>query len=381
MPDEPPILSKAASPQSSLSPTVSEERIHKLRLKLERVERILIIRLRSMGDSILALPLVEALHEWRPDLQIDVLMESPYGCLFSRHPAVHEALSVKPRDGLAQHGWSRSRAYLEIRKRRYSAVVNLHGGRTSLLFTLASGAGIRIGQQKYRQAWAYNALIPNPRTVWQRMDLHTVEDQLTLLRWLDLPIPARPRGRLYLDDHARMGINDRLHAAGIVPARYILIHPTATMRTKQWPERNFAALADRLHALCGLPVIFSSAPREAQVLLDIGRHAKIGHRYWSDLGLDDLLALIDGCLLFIGNDSGPTHAAAALGRPLVVVWGSSDFEVWHPWETEYEVVRQELLCMPCPGHNCAVYGAPKCINDIPVDRVFNATTRFLSTEY
>jgi ADP-heptose:LPS heptosyltransferase len=250
-----------------------------------------------------------------------------------------------------------------------------------LLFTLASGAGIRIGQQKYRQAWAYNALIPNPRTVWRRMDLHTVEDQLTLLRWLDLPIPAKPRGRLYLDDHARMGINDRLHAAGIVPATYILIHPTATMRTKQWPERNFAALADRLHALSGLPVIFSSAPREAQVLLDIGRHAKIGHRYWSDLGLDDLLALIDGCLLFIGNDSGPTHAAAALGRPLVVVWGSSDFEVWHPWETEYEVVRQELPCMPCPGHNCAVYGAPKCINDIPVDRVFNATTRFLSTEY
>jgi len=360
---------------------VSEQRIHELRQKMERVERILIIRLRSMGDSILALPLVEALHEWRPELQIDVLMESPYGCLFSRHPAVHETLSVKPRNGFAQHGWSRSHACLEIHKRRYSAVVNLHGGSTSLLFTLASGAGIRIGQQKYRQAWAYNALIPNPRTVWQRMDLHTVEDQLTLLRWLDLPIPAKPRGRLYLDNHARKCIEERLHAAGIVPGRYILIHPTATMRTKQWPERNFAALADQLRNLYALPVIFSSAPREAQVLLDIGRHAKVGHRYWSDLELDGLLALIDGCRLFIGNDSGPAHAAAALGRPLVVVWGSSDFEVWHPWETEYEVVRQELPCMPCPGRSCEAYGEPKCIDNIPIEPVFHAATRFLSTEY
>jgi ADP-heptose:LPS heptosyltransferase len=93
--------------------------------------------------------------------------------------------------------------------------------------------------------------------------------------------------------------------------------------------------------------------------------------------LDDLLALIEGCHLFIGNDSGPTHAAAALGRPLVVVWGSSSFEVWHPWETEYEVVRLQLPCMPCPGHNCAVYGAPRCIDDIPVDHVFDATKRFL----
>jgi lipopolysaccharide heptosyltransferase II len=373
-------LSKAISPESNLPENPPEERLYRLRQQLERVERLLIIRLRSMGDSILALPLLEALHQWQPDMQIDVLVQAPYGCLFDRHPAVHEVLSVRPRGGSAEDGWSRSRACLEIRKRRYSAVVNLHGGSTSTLFTLASGAGTRIGQQKYRQSWVYNALIPNPRTVWQRQDLHTVEDQLTLLQWLDLPIPAKPRGMLYLDDGARNRIQERLAAAGLGQSGYLLIHPTATLRTKQWPERSYAELADRLHKLCALPIIFSSGPREAQVLLDIGRCARSAHRYWSDLRLDDLLALIKGCRLFIGNDSGPTHAAAALGRPLVAVWGSSDFQVWHPWETEYEAVRLALPCMPCPGHTCAAFGAPKCIEDIPVDQVLDACTRFFSTE-
>jgi ADP-heptose:LPS heptosyltransferase len=293
---------------------------------------------------------------------------------------VHETLKVQTRDMPSAGGWSRFRTCVEIRKRRYAAVVNLHGGTTSLVFTLASGAHIRIGQQKYRYAWVYNALIPPPPSVWRRVDLHTVEDQLTLLPWLSLPVPARLQGKLYLKDDARARVQKRLDSAGIRPSRYLLIHPTATLPTKQWKERSFAELADRLEERYGLPVVFSAAPHEGQVLLDIGLHAKRAHRYWSDLGVDDLFALIEGCRLFIGNDSGPTHAAAALGMPLVVVWGSSDFRAWHPRETEYEAIRLDLPCMPCPGYTCAVFGEPKCINDISVERVLSACERLLGAE-
>ncbi|MBZ5499307.1 MAG: glycosyltransferase family 9 protein [Acidobacteriia bacterium] len=353
------------------------ERMRALRLQLEHIPRLLIIRLRSLGDSILALPLLEALHAWRPDLQIDVLVEAQYAAVFSRHPAVHETLILRPRKVPEGEGWPRIRTCLEICRRRYSAVVNLHGGTTSSLFTLASCAGLRIGQEKYRQGWVYNALIPNPQVVWQRSDLHTVEDQLTLLRWLDLPIPARPRGKLFLDDGVRARIRERLVSSGIGSSGYLVIHPTATLPSKQWKEEKFAGLADRLHERYALPVIFTAGLREAQVLLDIGRNAHYAHRYWSDLGLDELFSLIEGCRLFIGNDSGPTHAAAALGRPLVVVWGSSDYRDWHPWETEYESVGLELPCMPCPGYTCTAFGTPRCIDDIPVELVMDACDRFL----
>jgi ADP-heptose:LPS heptosyltransferase len=358
----------------------ADEPIRKLRLKLERTPRFLIIRLRSLGDSILALPLVEALHLWRPELQIDVLVEARYAGVFARHPAVHETLIVKPKQDPAREGWLRLRACFEVCRRRYPAVINLHGGTTSLIFTLASGAGCRIGQQKYRHAWAYNARIPAPLSVWRRTDLHTVEDQLTLLRWLDLPVPAQPRGQLYLDAFARTRVRERLAEAALDLSGYLLIHPTATLRTKQWQEAKFAELADSLHEQHALPVIFTSGQREAQVLLDIGRYARHPHRYWSDLGLDELFALIESCRLFVGNDSGPTHAAAALAKPLVVIWGSSDFRVWRPWDTNHESVRLALPCMPCPGYTCAAFPEPRCIEEIPVEMVLSACNKALSTE-
>jgi len=356
------------------------ELIRRLRQDMEHIPRLLVIRLRSLGDSILALPLLEALHNWRPDLQIDVLAEAPYAAVFTRHPAIHETLLLRPRSGPAQAGWGRARACLEIRRRRYAAVLNLHGGTTSSLLTLASGSRLRIGQQKYRHGWIYHHLIPPPPAVWQREALHTVEDQLTFMRWLQLPLPSRPHGTLHLDPGARARIGARLAAAGLQPSSYLLIHPTATLHTKRWGERKFAALADRLHECFHMPVVFSSAPFEAQVLLDIGRHAQHAHRYWSDLELDELFVLIEQCRMFVGNDSGPTHAAAALGKPLVVIWGSSDYQVWHPWDTVYAPVRLDLPCMPCPGYQCAAFDTPKCISDIAVEPVLAACRSVMSNE-
>ena len=82
--------SDPASLQSSLSPDL-------LRQELQRIPRLLLIRLRSLGDSILSLPLLESLHCWRPDLDLDVLSEAPFAAVFSNHPAVHETLILRPR--------------------------------------------------------------------------------------------------------------------------------------------------------------------------------------------------------------------------------------------------------------------------------------------
>jgi heptosyltransferase III len=370
---------KAALERPSIlpEPNTGTDQVQKLRSRLESVSNILIVRIRSLGDSILALPMLNALHGWRPDLQIDVLSEAPFAPVFFNQPAVHDTLSLRARNTNLP-GWSRWRACREIRRRRYGAVLNLHGGSTSLFFTATSGAGIKVGQYKYRQAWLYHALIPSPFTVWQRSDLHTVEDQLTFLRWLNIPIPERPTCRLSLDDSCRTRVHKRLAALKIRPASYFMIHATATLNSKQWPEKKFAELGDHLADRYAMPVIFTAGTSEGQVLLDIGRHAKLCHQYWSDLGLSDLFALIEGCRLFIGNDSGPMHAAAALGKPVVVIWGSSNFQVWHPWQTEHEVIRLDFPCMPCPGYTCTAFGNPRCIEEVPVDAVCNACGRFMS---
>jgi heptosyltransferase-3 len=341
------------------------------------ISRMLLVRLRSLGDSILTLPLLETLYNWRPDLHIDILVEAPFAAVFDRHPAVHEMLILRHRNQARPGGWSRLRACLEIRKRHYPFVINLHGGTTSLLFTLASGAARRVGYEHYRYSMAYNIRIPSTSLIWGRDGIHTVEHLLAPLRWLGIPMGVSPTGTLYLDEEAVERIGARLVRGGIRRGGFFAVHPTATLFTKQWPPSQFAQLADQLHRRYGLPVVFTSAPAEAQVLLMIGECARERHFYWSDLALDELFALIEGCRLFVGNDSGPAHAAAALHKPVVVVWGSSNFKAWHPWGTEYELVRSDLPCMPCPGYSCAVYGRPKCILEVPVEKVLQACEQIL----
>ena len=349
-----------------------------LRYVLERAERLLLVRLRSLGDSILTLPLLHALHDWRAGLRLDVLVEEPFAPVFLCHPAVHETLILSTRAGGS--GWSKARMLLEVLKRRYPAILNLHGGTTSLFLTLAGCAPLRIGQKSFRNAWAYNVHIPPSDSIWRKADLHTVEHQLTIMRWLGLPVPAEPRGTLPVCDSARAALGARLGNAGIPPGKYIQIHPTAMLATKQWKAEKFARLADTLSLEFGVPVVFTAGPAEIRVLEQVREDARRNHYYWADLRLEELFALIQGCRLFVGNDSGPTHAAAALRKPVVVVWGSSNYKAWRPWETRYELVRSDLPCMPCSGYSCQEYGDSRCIHQIPVEAVADACRRMLVAE-
>jgi ADP-heptose:LPS heptosyltransferase len=354
----------------------SKPAIALLRRHMEQIPRILLIRLRSLGDSILTLPLIEALHHWRPELELDILIESPYAPVFANHPAIHEALILKARNIHGSAGRERLPTAFEIWKRRYPAAINLHGGSTSILFTMASRAKLRLGDKSHRGSWIYNAQIPSSSGVWQRQSLHTVEHQLTVMRWLGLPVPEKPAGSLYVASKARNYIHSRLAQEGI--SKYFLIQPTATLATKQWNPENFAQLGDLLHGKHGVAIIYAAASWETQILERIREKSKVEHTYWSDLRLMDLFALIERCRLFIGNDSGPTHAAAALKTPIVVIWGSSNFQVWHPWDTVHEAVRLDLPCIPCPGYQCEVFGEPKCILNVTVESVADACERVLS---
>jgi ADP-heptose:LPS heptosyltransferase len=342
---------------------------------LESIPRILLIRLRSLGDSILSLPLIEALHRWRPDLKIDILVEEPFAAIFSQQPAVHETLVVKARNQPAGAGWHRARAISEIRKKHYPAVFNLHGGTTSLLFVALSGVPLRIGQKGHRNAWVYNARIPPSSEIWKRQSLHTVEHQLTLMRWLRLPVPADLSYSLPVNEQAIQHIRERLGTAAV--SQYFVVQPTATLETKQWSPDNFAQLGDLLRERFRLPVVYSCAAHESAVLDRIREQSQSPHLYISDIPLESLIALIAASRLFIGNDSGPTHIAAALKKPVVVVWGSSDFQAWHPWGTPHEAVRSDLPCIPCPGYRCKAFDSPRCIQEIAVPKVFEACARMI----
>ncbi|HEX8352794.1 MAG TPA: glycosyltransferase family 9 protein, partial [Pyrinomonadaceae bacterium] len=118
---------------------------------------------------------------------------------------------------------------------------------------------------------------------------------------------------------------------------------------------------------------------ESKVIDGVRAHSNAPLAGFTDLSLPELTALAARASLFVGNDSGVAHVAAAAGAPQVVVFGSSNVAHWRPWTRgAAEVVREEMACAPCAGYTCAEFGAPECIRRVPAARVVEAVDRVLA---
>jgi ADP-heptose:LPS heptosyltransferase len=164
-----------------------------------------------------------------------------------------------------------------------------------------------------------------------------------------------------------------------VKGPYALVHPSSLFFTKQWSAENFARVVDWL-AEKGLSAIAVSSPSESSVLKELSVKAKAPVITASDLTLPEITALASAASIFVGNDSGIAHIAAAVNIPTVVVFGSSNRVHWRPWtDAPNEIVFNPFDCQPCPGYECKVYGEPKCILSVTADQVIAAVDRVLAT--
>ncbi len=331
----------------------------------QRVRRVLVVRLRSIGDSVLATPALDSLRRFLPHAQIDILLEDWVAPLLEGFDAVDHIIKVE-RGSLR----SRTRAALALRAARYDVAYNLHGGTTATLLMRAAGARQRVGYASYQYKRLYNHLAPASAELWGREKTHSVEQQLALLGWTGVPVSDRPPTRLVVTTTAAASIATRLRAAGIdQTTSFALIHPAAAFDSKQWATENFARVAEHLHER-GLTVIAIAAPNEAGLLAQLVKTAATPITFFTDLALPEITALAARARLFVGNDSGIAHIAAAMRAPSVVIFGSSNVAHWRPWATAPAVVvREEMPCAPCPGYTCAEFESAQCIRRIPVARV------------
>jgi len=330
--------------------------------------RVLVLRLRSLGDTLLITPALRALKAWRPDLEVSTLVEKRFADVFAGNPDVVETLCFESRAQVPS-------AVAALRRRKFALAVDVHGGATSALLTLASGARHRAGRTHYRFRFAYNVLCPEPPEVLGRTAMHSVEDRMTTFLWLGVPLGEIPALQIFPQPAARAAVRERLAVHG-VPAgmRYAVIQATARFFTKEWPLARFAKLADWLHHEHELVPVFNCGPGEEERLAPALR-GRSGVCLATSVG--ELAALIEGAALFVGNDSGPTHLAAALRRPLVVLFGSSSAGIWGPWKAAAEVVQNDFPCIPCPGDRCYAFDEPQCILSITLEQVQRAVEQAL----
>ncbi|HEX8708163.1 MAG TPA: glycosyltransferase family 9 protein, partial [Pyrinomonadaceae bacterium] len=124
-----------------------------------------------------------------------------------------------------------------------------------------------------------------------------------------------------------------------------------------------------------------AAPNEAGVIDNLLRETSASVKAFTDLSLPEVTALLSRSMLFVGNDSGIAHIAAAVRTPSVVIFGSSNVAHWRPWAAAAaEVVREELACQPCAGYSCGEFETPECIRRVPVERVTAAVGRVLEED-
>jgi lipopolysaccharide heptosyltransferase III len=337
------------------------------------VRRILVIRLRSIGDTVLTTPSLFALRRFLPQAQIDILLEEWVAPVLEGSDLIDRVITV-PREGQS----ARARAARELRAGRYDVVYNLHGGTTATFLTRATGAKHRVGFEHYQYSRLHNHIAPSPRHIWQRASLHSVEQQLALIGWTGVPVTDRPATRLALTEGAERSINERLRIAGFEQdSALALIHPTAAFDTKRWAVEKFARVAEELQTRGLRPIVVVNRD-ETQIAESLMAQSSARLIAMNDLSLPEVAALAARARLFIGNDSGIAHMAAAVGAPCVVIFGSSNRAHWRPWTTRSsEIVFEEMPCQPCPGYFCAEFEKPECILRVPIERVVAAVDRVL----
>lgn len=280
--------------------------------------RVLLVRLRSLGDCVLTTPAIELLKGARPDLRIGVVAEPRFAAVFAGNPAVERVLAP---------------GYGAVLGYGASLTVNLHGGTRSMLLTAASAARRRAGFAHHKGAGlVYNVAIPRAQEILgEERTVHTAEHLASAMFYLGVPAGEIPRARLY--------------APAVTGERpYAVIHPASAAAYKTWSAAGFAAVAEHIRKTRGLEPVFIGAGNDDLTPFE-------GYRKVQGAPLEEAMSLIGGAALFVGNDSGPAHIAAAYGVPVVVLFGRPEHRViWAPWRAE----RSRTLCAAEGIHTLAV---------------------------
>jgi ADP-heptose:LPS heptosyltransferase len=321
------------------------------------------VRLRSLGDIVLETPAIAALHSWRPDLRICVLVEPRFAAVLEGHPALAEQLFSGGLTGTA----------LALRRRRFPVVFNQHGGPRSALLTAASGSPLRIGWKGFQFSFLYNVPVPDAKEFYETGVVHAVEHRISQLYWTGLPRGPIPRAQVFPHADAIESVVRILAQKGIAPGRpYAVLQPGARVLTMRWPVEKYAEIARWLLETHGVASVVNVGARDDAIAAAVRREMRDYAVVPEPFNLRELIALVAGSRIFVGNDSGPAHLATAAGRPSVVIFGSTNPAQWRPWRSQHRVVQTGARFRSLRGDKSMVVNEPRSIQSIGIEEVRQA---------
>ena len=289
------------------------------------MNRLLIVRLGSMGDIVHALPAAASLRAAFPEAQIDWVVEARWKDLLEGNPDINSVVEVDTqrwRRTLGQrHTWSElSGAVGGLREARYDVAVDFQGLLKSALVARLSGAPRRIGFEKGVVKESAAALLYTER-VQPPENIHVVEMNLALARAagtqadvVRFPLPARPEDDAYIEEELRKHqLRD-----------FFILSPGGGWGSKCWPVERYAQLHNALARARGWRSFLNAGPGEETLVNEFTAQARVTRPAHFPLTLGQLLALVRRARVLVAGDTGPLHVAAAVGTPVVGLYGPTD---------------------------------------------------------
>jgi len=353
---------------------------------LTRPKKILVIKLRSLGETVLFSASVQALKEAFPETQIHVAVTTPWAPLLIHHPAISRIWPIDRHTDKLARARSIARAALSLRQENFDCVINFHASPSSATLAFATGAKVRsIHFHSGRDKNRYSTLaIPDKGVVKS-----VLEKDLDAIRALGVSVDStKIRPAIFLKPtEMNLGFQT-LEQLGL--KRPVLALGLGSSRpTKCWSLDRFTELASRWKGETQGSVLLVTGPGEKargeQILAKLGDRSQVGHVHEPDIRT--LSAIFTQCSVFAGNDSGVRHLAAASATPTVTLVGPEDPREWHPYSREQHPLFY-VENLPCrkdaqPGYPpwCAlqecVVEKHRCMEDIEVGPVFEACRRIM----
>ena len=351
--------------------------------------KILLIRLRLIGDVVFTTPAIAALRRRFPGAHLSYLVERAAEPVVRDNPHVNEVIVVDRPRGVGRIAYDLSLAR-RLRAARYDVVIDFHGGPRSAWLTWATGARQRIGYALPGRRFAYTVRVPWSRALTPPR--HSVLNQWDLLAPLGVEPADRARDAVVMpvDSASDARVAARLRAAGIADASPIVVmHVSAGNPFRRWPAASFAAVAaalardDRQRR-----VVITSGPSEAAAAEAVAGEARRlagdaadGIVRTGDFDLAELRSLVGRAALYIGGDSGPLHIAATTRTPIVALFGPTLPERSMPWRDPalgaIAIDAGPLPCRPCHQRTC-VPGDFRCLTGISPNMVVSAARDLLA---
>ena len=313
--------------------------------------RLLIRAVNWLGDAVLTTPALGAVRAAFPEDRIAMAAKPPVAELFRHHPDLDEIL-VYDKEGRHSGVSGMLRMSAALRRGKFDRAILFQNAFDAALLAFLAGVPERMGYATDGRRLLLTRAVPVTEEV---LSLHHAEYYLHLLAELGIARPARPRLFLRVTEGERSSMRARLAGKGIPEGKKILgINPGATYGSaKRWFPERFAAVADGLSEEWDASIVLMGSAPEMPLSSEIEAAMKRKPvNLTGRTSVRELLSLLSCCSFLVTNDSGPMHIAAALGVPLVAIFGPTDWRKTSPWTDAAKIVRVDVDCSPCMLREC-----------------------------